>query len=106
MGVGVRGFPGALSAARRFGALGRPLPPPPEEARLSGRRHSKARDAAAVAHHYDVSNEFYRLVPGHTTTYSCAYFRSEDTSLEEAQDAKHDHVCLKLGLRPGMPLLD
>jgi cyclopropane-fatty-acyl-phospholipid synthase len=48
------------------------VPPPPEEVRLRGRLHSKARDAAAIAHHYDVSNDFYRLVLGPTMTYSCA----------------------------------
>jgi len=46
----------------------RPLPPPPEEARLHGRRHSRERDAAAIAHHYDVSNEFYRIVLGPSMT--------------------------------------
>ena len=44
----------------------KPLPPPPEEVRLHGLRHSKGRDAQAIAHHYDVSNEFYRLVLGPT----------------------------------------
>ena len=62
----------AIGAARSLGALGRPLPPPPEEARLRGRRHSKARDAAAISHHYDVSNDFYRLILGSTMTYSRA----------------------------------
>ena len=42
----------------------KPVPPPPEEARLHGRRHSRERDAAAIAHHYDVSYEFYRIVLG------------------------------------------
>ena len=46
-----------------------PVPPPPEEARLRGRRHSKVRDAAAISHHYDVSNAFYRLVLGPSLTY-------------------------------------
>jgi cyclopropane-fatty-acyl-phospholipid synthase len=106
LGLGVKGWSEAFTAARGYGALGRPLPPPPEEARLSGRRHSKARDAAAVAHHYDVSNEFYRVVLGPTMTYSCAYFASEEMSLDEAQEAKYELVCRKLGLRPGMRLLD
>jgi cyclopropane-fatty-acyl-phospholipid synthase len=93
-------------AAKRLGALGPPPPPPPEEARLRGRRHSKARDAAAIAHHYDVSNDFYRLLLGETMTYSCAYFPSPETTLDEAQVAKYDLICRKLGLRPGMRLLD
>jgi cyclopropane-fatty-acyl-phospholipid synthase len=92
--------------ARDLGALGRPLPPPPEEARLRGRLHSKRRDAAAIAHHYDVSNDFYRLVLGETMTYSCAFFETESVSLDDAQRAKYELICRKLALRPGMRLLD
>jgi cyclopropane-fatty-acyl-phospholipid synthase len=82
------------------------LPRPPEEARLAGRRHTKARDAAAIAHHYDVSNDFYRIVLGPSMTYSCAVFASPSTSLEDAQTAKHELICRKLALRPDMRLLD
>jgi cyclopropane-fatty-acyl-phospholipid synthase len=84
----------------------RRLPPPREEARLRGRRHSPQRDAAAISHHYDVSNEFYRLVLGPSMTYSCAVFRHPDDSLEEAQANKYELICRKLGLEPGMRLLD
>src|SRR6266480_4743554 len=84
----------------------RPLPAPPEEVRLHGRRHSRARDAAAIAHHYDLSNQFYRLVLGPSLTYSCAVWRDPSISLEDAQAAKHELVCRKLGLEPGMRLLD
>jgi cyclopropane-fatty-acyl-phospholipid synthase len=97
----------ALRAALGVGALSvRPLPPPPEEARLRGRRHSRARDAAAIAHHYDVSNDFYRIVLGETLTYSCAYFSSPDQSLDDAQTDKIEVICRKLRLRPGERLLD
>jgi cyclopropane-fatty-acyl-phospholipid synthase len=82
------------------------LPPPPEEARLSGRRHSRERDAAAVAYHYDVSNEFYRMILGPSLTYSCAVWADPSVGLERAQEAKHDLICRKLGLAPGMRLLD
>jgi len=92
--------------ARRLGALGRRPAPPPEEARLSGRRHSKRRDRAAISHHYDVGNDFYELVLGPSMTYSCALFPAEGTTLEEAQALKHEHVCRKLGLEPGQRLLD
>jgi len=95
-----------LAAARAVGALGRPLEPPPEEARLHGRLHSRGRDAQAIAHHYDVSNDFYRLFLGETMTYSCAYFSTPETPLADAQRAKYDLVCRKLGLQPGMRLLD
>jgi cyclopropane-fatty-acyl-phospholipid synthase len=96
-----------VAALRLAGAGGlRPLPPPPEEARLRGRRHSKARDAAAVSHHYDVSNEFYRMVLGPSLTYSCAVWTDPSHSLEEAQANKHELICRKLALEPGMRLLD
>ncbi len=108
--TGLRPGRGQLADLARLlrvpGAVGRPLPPPPEEARLKGRRHSRRRDASAVTHHYDVSNEFYRLVLGPSMTYSCAVWSDPDVGLEAAQDAKHELVCRKLGLRPGMRLLD
>jgi cyclopropane-fatty-acyl-phospholipid synthase len=80
--------------------------PPPEEVILHGRRHSPARDAAAISHHYDVSNAFYRLVLGPSLTYSCAVFTHTDDTLEQAQANKYELVCRKLGLEPGMRLLD
>lgn len=82
------------------------LPPPPEEITLSGRLHSRSRDAAAIASHYDVSNEFYDLVLGPSMTYSCAVFEGEGDDLATAQGNKHDLVCRKLDLQPGMRLLD
>jgi len=99
-----RGWLDLLDLARRAG-LRRP-PVPPEEARLRGRRHSRSRDAAAIAHHYDVSNSFYRLVLGPSMTYSCGVWSAPGISLEQAQEAKVDLVSRKLGLRPGMRLLD
>ena len=94
-------------ALRLLGAGGwRRLPVPAEEARLRGRRHSKERDAAAISHHYDVSNAFYRLVLGPSMTYSCAVWERPDVTLEEAQAAKYELVCRKLGLEPGMRVLD
>jgi cyclopropane-fatty-acyl-phospholipid synthase len=87
------------------GAL-KPVPAPPEEARLHGRRHTKQRDAAAISHHYDVSNDFYRRVLGPSMTYSCAVWTDPANTLEEAQANKHELICRKLGLEPGMRLLD
>ena len=96
-----------IAAAREVGLRNlRRLPPPPEEARLHGRRHSVARDRAAVSHHYDVSNAFYQLVLGPSLTYSCAVFTSTDTTLEQAQANKYELVARKLGLRGDMRLLD
>ncbi|MDQ3964379.1 MAG: cyclopropane-fatty-acyl-phospholipid synthase family protein [Actinomycetota bacterium] len=95
-----------LRACVRIGAFGLPPSPPAEEAHLKGALHSKKRDAAAIAHHYDVGNEFYRLVLGETMTYSCAYFERDDATLDDAQVAKYELICRKLGLQPGMRLLD
>jgi cyclopropane-fatty-acyl-phospholipid synthase len=93
-------------AALRLRAVGRPIAPPPEEARLAGRLHSRRRDAQAISHHYDVGNDFYRLVLGDTLTYSCGYWPRAAMTLDEAQDAKHELICRKLALRPGTRLLD
>jgi cyclopropane-fatty-acyl-phospholipid synthase len=96
-----------LQVGRLLGIDGmRPLPPPPEEARLTGVRHSRARDAQAISHHYDVSNRFYEMVLGPSMTYSCAVWRSPQVTLEEAQAAKYELVCRKLDLREDMRLLD
>lgn len=84
----------------------RRLPPPPEEHRGRGRLHSLRRDSEAISHHYDVSNDFYRLVLGPSLTYSCAVFRDADDTLEQAQENKYELICRKLGLRPGMRLVD
>jgi cyclopropane-fatty-acyl-phospholipid synthase len=89
-----------------------PPPPPPQETLprwrrlVEGVRHSKGRDAEVISHHYDVSNRFYELVLGPSMTYTCACYPAEDATLEEAQAFKYDLVCRKLGLEPGMRLLD
>ncbi len=104
----LRSAAAAIAAVRDLGGFGLPLAPPREEARQRGRLHSKERDAAAISHHYDVGNDFYRLVLGPSMTYSCARFVDDDTTLEDAQSAKFELVCRKLGLheRPGARLLD
>ena len=104
--LGWRGWVSLLPAARKLKLIGRRPPVPPEEARLSGRMHSRQRDAAAIRHHYDVSNDFYRVVLGPTMTYSCAYFREPGMSLDDAQESKYELICRKLGLEHGMRLLD
>ncbi len=102
-----------LDLARGLGLSSfRPPPPPPTEQpprwrrAVRGLRHSKARDAAAISHHYDVSNTFYERVLGPSMTYTCAVFPHDGATLEEAQAEKHDLICRKLGLQPGMRLLD
>ncbi len=84
----------------------RRVPPPPEEARLRGRRHSPQRDREAISYHYDVSNEFYRFILGPSMTYSCAVWADPGGTLEDAQTAKYDLIARKLDLQAGMRFLD
>ncbi|QKW07019.1 class I SAM-dependent methyltransferase [Streptomyces sp. NA04227] len=119
--------PRARAAAAALVRLARPLPPPRpprEEIRARGRLHlhTQRTDRRAVTHHYDVGNDFYALVLGPSMVYSCAYWPGEPAepaapgdlaepaepgpTLEEAQRDKLELVCRKLGLRPGMRLLD
>ncbi|MCZ2803991.1 cyclopropane-fatty-acyl-phospholipid synthase [Modestobacter sp. VKM Ac-2983] len=97
-----------LGAALQLGAIGPEPAPPAEEIDLgrAGRRHSRARDAAAISHHYDVGNDFYSLVLGPSMVYSCAVWETPETGLDAAQEAKLDLICRKLGLTPGSRLLD
>lgn len=69
-------------------------------------RHSKKRDRAAISHHYDVSNEFYGLWLDQRRVYSCAYFKSWDDSLDQAQEQKLEHICRKLNLQENERFLD
>ena len=73
------------------------------EIRLNARsraRHQVQADAAQVQFHYDVSDEFYALWLDPRRLYSCAYFREPAMTLAQAQEAKLDHICRKLMLRP------
>ena len=109
-----------LHSARRLAALARhllalPAREPAPAVRVAraersvaraGQRHEKARDRAAIRYHYDVGNDFYALGLDRRMVYSCAYFRTPDTSLDDAQRDKLDLVCRKLRLRPGQRFLD
>ena len=68
--------------------------------------HTKTENHAAVAFHYDVSNEFYALWLDKNMVYSCAYFENTHNTLEQAQFAKLDHICKKLLLKAGEQFLD
>ncbi len=67
---------------------------------------TRGSDKQEVQFHYDISNEFFRLWQDPSQTYSCAYFEKDDYTLEQAQRAKVDLSLGKLGLKPGMTLLD
>ncbi|NMO01957.1 class I SAM-dependent methyltransferase [Gordonia sp. TBRC 11910] len=103
----------AVRVGSRWGSLRRP-PIPDSQIRVGGRLHSRRRDRDVVASHYDLSNEFYSLVLDDQMAYSCAYFTGNvpgapsrpGYGLADAQRDKFDLVCTKLGLAPGMTLLD
>jgi cyclopropane-fatty-acyl-phospholipid synthase len=113
----------ALAAVRACGLM-KPPPIPASELRPRGRRHSRERDARAVRHHYDVSNQFFALFLDESMTYSCALFSRELDSLEgswgthpppaqrrpptleQAQAAKRELICRKLALQEGERVLD
>ncbi|RYF82417.1 MAG: methyltransferase domain-containing protein [Comamonadaceae bacterium] len=68
--------------------------------------HTRERDSAQVQFHYDVSDDFYALWLDPRRVYSCAYFREPALDLAAAQEAKLDHICRKLRLKPGERFLD
>ena len=72
----------------------------------SAAAHSLERDAAQIQFHYDVSDDFYALWLDARKVYSCAYYADESMTLAQAQEAKLDHICRKLMLRPGETFLD
>ena len=104
-GLPIRKVAGDLIRLRIIGTQPKP---PPEEMVVSGTRHSKGRDRQAVSQHYDVGNEFYRIVLGPSMVYSCAYWTGAgpDYDLADAQRDKLDLICRKLGLRAGQRMLD
>ncbi|MGH8892100.1 MAG: class I SAM-dependent methyltransferase [Actinomycetes bacterium] len=100
----------AVAWARSLGVRTFVPPPVPEQEvvpwQRRGPQHSRERDASAISHHYDVSNAFYEWVLGPSMAYTCACYPTDDATLEQAQEHKFDLVARKLGLEPGMRLLD
>ena len=96
----------AVRAAARLGLLAPPPEPPRCELRVRGRRHSRARDQAVIAGHYDVPSAFYQLILDPSMAYSCAYWDGANADLAAAQRAKLELIGRKLGLEPGQSLLD
>ena len=77
-----------------------------QRANLKGAEHSEARDREAIAYHYNLGNDFYKLFLDRRMVYSCAYFPTGEEGLDAAQEAKLEHICRKLRLQPGERLLD
>jgi cyclopropane-fatty-acyl-phospholipid synthase len=99
----------AAGLALRLGVVGPRPKPPSSEARLAGGLHTRRRDRAAIAHHYDLSNDFYAFLLDPQMAYSCGYWTQDASSsygLVDAQRDKLDLICRKLALQPGMRLLD
>lgn len=69
-------------------------------------RHSIERDSKQIEFHYDLSDDFYALWLDPRRVYSCAYYRTPDMNLAQAQEAKLDHICRKLRLQSGERFLD
>jgi cyclopropane-fatty-acyl-phospholipid synthase len=98
---------GALTAALEAAYLALARSPARPLAWLgTWRRHSPPRARSNVHRHYDLGNDFYALWLDEQLLYTCAYFDSPGQSLEAAQVAKMDHVCRKLGLRPGESVVE
>ncbi|WP_312977503.1 cyclopropane-fatty-acyl-phospholipid synthase family protein [Corynebacterium sp.] len=103
-----------VRGVKDLGGVGRRPAPPASQAHLRGRVHTRDRDRSVIAHHYDLSNEFYAQILDETMSYSCAYFGDDPDSipgtpgatLEDAQRAKLDLVCRALDLTEGQHLLD
>lgn len=89
-----------LPAATKQRAEGR------KPAKLTGKVHSKERDAAAISYHYDASNEFFELFLDSQMQYTCGAFADVDEDVETAQNRKLHYLCRKLRLKPGQRLLD
>jgi len=92
---------GGRSVEVRAGPSGSITPSP---ARFGGRPARNTRQS--IAFHYDVSNEFYGLWLDEHMVYSCAYFKTPEENLDQAQQNKLEHICRKLRLKPGERLLD
>ena len=97
----------ALRSLAGLGVLGAPPKAPASQAQIKGRLHSQLRDSRSISFHYDLSNEFYSLILEPQMAYSCGYHSTPDVPVgAKAQFDKLSLVCRKLGLEPGMTLLD
>ena len=104
--LGLREKARLMALAVRAAGPMRPPRVPASELKPKGRRHSIERDRRSVRHHYDVSNEYFKLFLGDSLTYSCAIFSRGATTLEEAQKVKLELVADKLAIGEGDRVLD
>lgn len=106
---GIRGLL-SVFAHNRDGLRGHPLQKALKgslkKIRKVHQRNKRTASRSNVQHHYDLSNDFYRLFLDEDLQYSCAYWPSKDISLEEAQRLKKKHIAEKLCLEPGQKVLD
>ncbi len=102
----IMSLPGGKHAGNSNGNGGRFDGSGRQRAQLQGSEHSKDRDRKAVTYHYDAGNEFFKLFLDRRMIYSCAYFNTGGEDLDSAQEAKLEHICRKLRLKPGERLLD
>lgn len=77
-----------------------------KQVRLPKARNTFAKSKASVYHHYDIGNDFYKLWLDRQLVYTCAYYPTPETNLDDAQTAKLDHVCRKLRLKPGETVIE
>lgn len=106
----------ALRAVLELTGIPRRVTEPTTQIKVRGRLHSRSRDRQVIHHHYDLSNEFFRLILDDHMAYSCAFVtgapldgeEAETYRLEDAQADKLDLVCRSIGLndRPEMRFLD
>ena len=109
MKVPVRDRLSSMLMALKLRSLNRLAPTGGDAGASRGRQvrlHSKDENRDAIQFHYDVSNEFYRLWLDRAMVYSCGYFERPEATLDDAQQAKLEHICRKLLLRPGDRFLD
>jgi cyclopropane-fatty-acyl-phospholipid synthase len=106
--LGARDIARTAAVMIGVGATGPRPPVPASRARLTGRKHSRGRDKAAIAHHYDQSADFFELLLDHSMAYSCAVWAGDAhcDGLADAQRRKLELICSRLAVRPGTRLLD
>ena len=96
----------AMYQAVPDGGAGRSFPPRGVRWLERSRRNTLKGSRDNIGHHYDIGNEFYALWLGATMAYTCAYYPQPDSTLDQAQRAKFDHVCRKLWLQPGERVIE